>query len=131
MYLNSVLRNCLWCLPWKLPYGNGHYATGCDLVLLSNMICIEQCLTNFSCNLLGCASNNAPCVLNGHRKEKKEMSQGFNNWGHGKNNCCCQCCQCCECCQCCCECCEKEEHKPKCATLKVCIEKEDKKDDCC
>lgn len=70
MYLDCVLRKFLWCLPCKLPYGKGHYATGCDLVLLSNVISIEQCLTNFSCNLLGCSPKKSPYVLNCHRKEK-------------------------------------------------------------
>lgn len=146
MYPNCLLRNILWCLPCRLPYGNGHYATGPELVILSNMISIEQCLTNFSCNLLGYAPK-APCALKSHRKEKTlEMSQGYNNWGCN-NNCChqeekkeyfpkCECC--------CCKYHEKkeepkkEECKEKCATIKVCIEepkheekKDDKKDDCC
>ena len=142
MFPNCVLRNFLWCLPCRLPYGNGHYATGPELVILSNMISIEQCLTNFSCNLLGCAPK-TPCVLNSQRKEKRiEMSQGYNNWGCN-NNCChkeekkeyfpkCECC--------CCKYYEKKEEpkkedpkKEKCATIKVCIEedkKEDKKDNC-
>ena len=143
MYPNCLLRNILWCLPCKLPYGSGHYATGPELVILSNMISIEQCLTNFSCNLLGCAPK-PPCVLNSHRKEKViEMSQGYNNWGHNNN-----CCKCfekkeepkhCECCCCCCKNEPKKEEpkKQKCATIKVCVEeerkeekKEEKKDDC-
>ena len=147
MYPNCLLRNILWCLPCKLPYGNGHYATGPELVILSNMISIEQCLTNFSCNLLGCALK-SPYVLNNSRKEIKPlMSQGYNNWGYNNN-----CNHChqeekkeyfpkCECC--CCKYYEKkeepkkEECKEKCATIKVCIEdkkeekKDDKKDNCC
>ena len=136
MYLNCVLQKFLWCLPCKMPYGNGHYVTGCDLVLLSNVISIEQCLTNFSCNLLGRTPKKSPYVLNGHRKEKQIMSQGYNNWGccnyhkeeDKKEECCCKCC-----------CPKKEEpKKQKCATIKVCIEeekreekKEDKKEDGC
>lgn len=148
MFPSCVLQNFLWCLPWKLPYGCGHYATGPELVILSNLVCIEQSLTNLSCNLLGCAPK-APSVLNTSRKEIKPlMSQGYNNWGYNNN--------CnyghqeekkeyfpkCECC--CCKYYEKkeepkkEEPKCKCATLKVCIEedkkeekKDDKKDDCC
>ena len=139
MYLNCVLRKFLWCLPCRMPYGNGHYVTGCDLVLLSNMISIEQCLTNFSCNLLGCTPKKSPYVSNCHRKEKNIMSQGCNNWGYcncpkkeeKKEEYCCKCEP-----VCCCKCCKKEEPKKeqKCATIKVCIEeekKEEKKDDCC
>ena len=133
MYLNCVLRNFLWCFPCKMPYGRGHYVTGCDLVLLSNAISIEQCLTNFSCNLLGCAPKKSTCLSNTHRKESKLMSQGYNNWGccnypkqeEKKEDYCCKCCH------------KKEEPKQKCATIKVCLEedkKEEKKDDkndCC
>lgn len=149
MFPNCVLQNFLWCLPWKLPYGFGHYATGPELVILSNLVRIEQSLTNFSCNLLGSAPK-APCMLNNSRKEIKPlMSQGYNNWGYNNN---CNCCHQeekkeyfpkCECC--CCKYYEKkeepkkEECKEKCATIKVCIKeeekkeekKDDKKDDCC
>lgn len=78
MYLNCLLQNCLWCLPWKLPYGNGHYVTGCDLVILSNAICIEQCLTNFSCNILGC-SPKTPFLLNNAKKTGQEVITPYNN----------------------------------------------------
>ena len=54
MYPSCMLRKLLWCLPCKLPYGCGHYATGCDLAVLSSAISVEQFLTKFSCNLLGC-----------------------------------------------------------------------------
>ena len=139
MFPNCLLQNFLWCLPCKLPYGNGHYATGPDLVILSNLICVEQSLTNLSCNLLGCAPK-APCASYSHRKEKKTlMSQGYNNWNYNNN---CNYCQKeekkeyfpkCECCSCKYyekkEEPKKEEPKKNCATIKVCIEK-DKKDDC-
>lgn len=51
MCFNNILRCCLWCLPWKLPYGKGHYATGCGLTLLTDFMCIEKCLTNVSYNV--------------------------------------------------------------------------------
>lgn len=53
MFPNCLLQNFLWCFPCKMPYGNGHYVTGCDLAILSNIVCVEQCLTNLSCNLIG------------------------------------------------------------------------------
>lgn len=47
---NYFLNCFLWKFPCKIPIGNCHYMTGCDLVNLKNLACIESTLTNLTCN---------------------------------------------------------------------------------
>lgn len=113
MFPNCLLQNFLWCFPCKMPYGNGHYVTGCDLALLSNFVCVEQCLTNLSCNLLGRPSK-APQVLENNRKELPKVCCNY-----CPNNCCkCSCnCTCNTNQPCNCNCCKCQEN---CYNIKVC-----------
>lgn len=45
-FLNYFLCNC----PCKFPMGNSHYMCGKDILLFKNILCVENNLTNLTCN---------------------------------------------------------------------------------
>ena len=40
----------------KLPISSSHYVTGKDLSLFSNLICVENQLSNMTCNIKNCCN---------------------------------------------------------------------------
>lgn len=48
------LVNCLLCSSnIKLPINNSHYVTGQDISFFSKLMCVEQELSNITCNIKG------------------------------------------------------------------------------
>ncbi len=47
---NWLLNSFLWNYPGRIPLGKCHYLTGVDLINFKNMTCIENTLTNLTCN---------------------------------------------------------------------------------
>ncbi len=55
MYFNkNVINPLLYNLPIKINTHNSHYFTGKNIVTFSNLLCVENFLTNLSCNLKTC-----------------------------------------------------------------------------
>ena len=52
MYINkNYLMKSLLCSPVKFPMYNSHYLCGKDIYTFSNLMCVENSLTNITCNL--------------------------------------------------------------------------------
>ncbi len=59
------LLNCLLCSSnIKLPINKNHYVTGQDISLFSKLVCIEQELSNITCNIQGYCK----CIKNSYFK---------------------------------------------------------------
>ncbi len=46
-----MLNNILCCSNVKIPIGNNHKISGKQIVMTSNLVCIENTLTNLTCNI--------------------------------------------------------------------------------
>ncbi|MEG2235272.1 MAG: hypothetical protein RR144_02390 [Clostridia bacterium] len=42
--------NLLHSIPCKFNFGNCHYVTGKNISVFSNLLCVENSLTNLTCN---------------------------------------------------------------------------------
>lgn len=52
MYVNkNKIINSLLCNNIKLPMYNNHYITGKGILFFSNIACVENTLSNLTCNL--------------------------------------------------------------------------------
>ena len=61
---NKLINSLLCCNNFKFPMNNNHYVTGKDIYLFSSLACIENTLTNFTCNINN-ACNNLKCNIKG------------------------------------------------------------------
>lgn len=59
MYINkNKLIDSLLCYNnFKLPITKSHYITGKEIHLFSNFLCVENTLTNLTCNIQNICSN--------------------------------------------------------------------------
>lgn len=49
MYNKNILSPLLYNLPLKFNMGNCHYIKGKNIVTFSNLLCVENYLTNLTC----------------------------------------------------------------------------------
>lgn len=54
---NKLLDSFLCSNNFKLPINNTHYITGKEIRLLSDFVCVENTLTNLTCNIKNMCSN--------------------------------------------------------------------------
>lgn len=54
---NKLINSLLCCNDFKLPINKTHYITGKEIHLFSNFICVENTLTNFTCNIKNICAN--------------------------------------------------------------------------
>lgn len=59
---NKIINSLLCCNNFKFPMNNSHYVTGKDIYLFSSLACIENTLTNLTCNINNIC-NNVKCNL--------------------------------------------------------------------
>ncbi|MEG0873487.1 MAG: hypothetical protein RSE00_00010 [Clostridia bacterium] len=59
MYINPkcFLNSFFCCSNMKIPMYKGHYMTGSDISFFSKLMCVENTLTNISCNAKQLCSN--------------------------------------------------------------------------
>ncbi len=59
MYIcpQKLANHLLCCSNVKLPINKNHYITGKDISIFSKLICIENQLSDFTCNLKGYFNN--------------------------------------------------------------------------
>ena len=54
---SSFINPLLFCNNICLPMYKGHYTTTKNIVLFTNLACVENSLTNFTCNIKNICSN--------------------------------------------------------------------------
>lgn len=58
---SKIVNSLLCCNNFKFPMTNSHYVTGKDIWLFSNLACVENTLTGFTCNLKNVCNNCKNC----------------------------------------------------------------------
>ena len=57
-YLQNKMLNGILCgFPCKLPINNSHYVTGKNMLFFSKLMCIENNLTNLTCQCNNLCNN--------------------------------------------------------------------------
>ncbi|MDD2376189.1 MAG: hypothetical protein PHD15_02985 [Clostridia bacterium] len=51
------INSLLYSMPNKFKLGNCHYVTGKNISIFSNLLCIENTLTNLTCNCKNTLNN--------------------------------------------------------------------------
>lgn len=57
----NKIVNALLCNNFKFPISNSHYVTGKDIIIFSNIACVENTLT--------CLTNNLKCTCRNMREK--------------------------------------------------------------
>lgn len=58
---NKIVNSLLCCNNIKFPMYKNHYVTGKNIWLFSNLACIENTLSNFTCSLKSNINNCKQC----------------------------------------------------------------------
>lgn len=59
---NKIINSLLCCSNFKFPINNSHYLTGKDIYLFSSLACIENTLTDLTCNLKNKCNDIKCCI---------------------------------------------------------------------
>lgn len=54
---NKLINSLFCCNDLKLPINKSHYITGKEIYFFSNLTCIENTLTNLTCNIKNICNN--------------------------------------------------------------------------